>query len=140
MATKVSKPVVSSASNTPPAFIAPAMNKETFDSLCALLARNTTDQVTLLSIKSIQRTTRPIPGVPGMFPDVPANYAVGIAKIASLAKIAGEGGVLTNEIVCDQIAYFVAKSEGVADRASASEIAVAMREAKSRARREMRAK
>lgn len=140
MARKVSTPAVSSASNTPPAFIAPAMNKATFDSLCALLARNTTDQVTLLSIKSVQRVTRDIPGVPGLMPDVPADYALGIAKIASLAKVAGEAGVLTNEIVCDQIAYFVAKSEGVAPKAGASEIAVAMREAKARARREMRAK
>ena len=140
MARKVSTPAVSSATNTAPAFIAPAMNKATFDSLCTLLERNTTDQVTLLSIKSIQRTTRPIPGVPGMFPDVPADYAVGITKIASLAKVAGEAGVLTHDIVCEQIAYFHAKAEGVTAKSSASETAIAMREAKARARREMRAK
>lgn len=129
-----------SSANTPSAFLAPAVNKATFDALCDLLTRNTTDAVTLLLVSKAKRATRDIPGVPGLMPDVPADYAVGIAKIQAIAKNAGEAGVLTNDVVCEQIAYFVAKSEGVTAKAEASETAVAMREAKARARREMRAK
>jgi hypothetical protein len=135
-----SKTSGASSTNTPQAFITPAVNKATFDALCDLLTRNTTDAVTLMLVKKAQRSTRPIPGVPGIMPDVPADYAVGLAKIQAIAKRAGEGGVLKNDVVCEQIAYFITKAEGIDARAEASETAVAMREAKARARREMLAK
>lgn len=62
-----------------------------FEGLVDLIRANTKCPTTLAAVASAVAECQPIPGIPGIFETVPADYSTGIAKLHAASQFAVKG-------------------------------------------------